>query len=69
MQRDFAFSDLFRSGLPQAVAPFSGLPRYNFVFGHNDPAQVPAEELAEVAARVLRAEGHRLGLVSRFYLR
>jgi 2-aminoadipate transaminase len=62
MQADFAFPDLFRAGLPQPVGRFSGLPRYNFVFGHNDPAQVPAEDLAASAARVLKAEGHRLGM-------
>ncbi|MGA0595839.1 PLP-dependent aminotransferase family protein [Enterovirga sp. CN4-39] len=62
MQQTFAFADLFRSGLPDPVAPFAGLPRYNFVFGHNDPAQVPAGDLAEAAARVLRSQGHRLGM-------
>ena len=62
MERAFAFPDLFRSGLPDPVAPYSGLPRFNFVFGHNDPEQVPAVDLAEAAARALRADGHRLGM-------
>jgi 2-aminoadipate transaminase len=62
MQPDFAYADLFRAGLPQPVGRFAGLPRFNFVFGHNDPEQVPAQELAASAERVLRAEGHRLGM-------
>jgi 2-aminoadipate transaminase len=62
MQSEFAFADLFREGLPTPVGRFTGLPRYNFVFGHNDPVQVPAQDLAEAAARALKAEGHRLGM-------
>ena len=57
-----AFEAAFRPGLPPAAARFAGLPRYNFVFGHNDPNQVPAHELAEAAASVLNASGHLLGM-------
>ena len=56
------FQSAFRPGLPPPAARFTGLPRYNFVFGHNDPEQVPARELAETAASVLNASGHLLGM-------
>lgn len=58
----FALASLFRPGLPDPAPRFAGLPKYNFVFGHNDPEQVPVEALAESAARVLRENGHLLGL-------
>jgi 2-aminoadipate transaminase len=58
----FAFPDLFRSGLPDPAARFTGLPKHNFVWGHNDPTQIPADELAEAAATVLRANGQLLGM-------
>ena len=62
MSDGFAFEGAFRPGGPAPVARFAGLPRYNFVFGHNDPEGVPAAELAEAAAAVLRRGGDRLGM-------
>lgn len=59
---DFRYHDAFSRGGPEPVARFTGLPRYNFVFGHNDPEQVPAEELAEVAAKVIREQGPTLAM-------
>lgn len=53
---------LFKSGAPEPAPRFAGLPRYNFVYGHNDPEQVPATELADCAARVLSRTGHLLGM-------
>ncbi|WP_299567334.1 hypothetical protein [Enterovirga sp.] len=50
----------------QVPAPrFTGLPRLNFVYGHNDPEQVPARELADCAAKVLAESGHLLGALRR----
>ncbi|WP_293428586.1 aminotransferase-like domain-containing protein [Phreatobacter sp.] len=60
----FALPDMFRAGLPAPSPRFSGHPAYNFVGGHNDPSQVPAEALAEAAAKVLREHGHLLGVYS-----
>lgn len=54
--------DWFRPGAPAPAARFAGLPRYNFVYGHNDPVQVPADELAACAASVLSGSGHLLGM-------
>ena len=62
MSDGFVCESAFRPGAPEPVARFGGLPRYNFVFGHNDPAQVPAAGLAEAAAAVLRRTGDRLGM-------
>lgn len=58
----FQFHQAFSRGGPEPVARFTGLPRYNFVFGHNDPAEVPADELAEIAAKVIREQGSRLAM-------
>jgi 2-aminoadipate transaminase len=58
----FAMEDHFRAGLPDPAPRFTGLPRYNFVYGHNDPEQVPARALAEAAATVLAESGRLLGM-------
>ncbi|QCI64006.1 PLP-dependent aminotransferase family protein [Phreatobacter stygius] len=60
--QSFALTDMFRAGLPDPAPRFDGLPKYNFVYGHNDPSQVPAEALAEAAATVLRDNGRLLGM-------
>ena len=52
----------FSKGLPEPAPRWSGLPRYNFVGGHNDPAHIPTEALAEAAASVLRREGSKLAI-------
>lgn len=52
----------FRSDAPAPAARFSGLPKYNFVYGHNDPTQVPVREIAAAAAAVLSGSGHLLGM-------
>lgn len=56
------FTRLFRQGVPDAAARFTGFPKYNFVGGHNDPTRVPVEALAEAAATALRREGASLAL-------
>ena len=53
---------VFSTGLPDPAPRWSGLPRYNFVGGHNDPDQIPTEALAEAAATVLRREGSKLAI-------
>ncbi|MDB5590742.1 PLP-dependent aminotransferase family protein [Enterovirga sp.] len=55
-------ADAFRPGAPEPAPRFTGLPRLNFVYGHNDPEQIPARELAECAAKVLAESGHLLGM-------
>ncbi len=60
----FALTETFRDGLPAPAARFTGHPHFNFVGGHNDPNEVPAEKLAEAAAAVIRAEGNLLGIYS-----
>ncbi len=51
---------LFAPTTPPAAARFGGFPTYNFVGGHNDPAAVPVDALAETAARVIAEQGHLL---------
>ncbi|MFX7825037.1 hypothetical protein ABTK20_21810, partial [Acinetobacter baumannii] len=60
--QSFALTDMFRAGLPEPAARFAGVPKYNFVYGQNDPTQVPAEALAAAAASVLRDNGRLLGM-------
>ncbi|WP_206664651.1 aminotransferase class I/II-fold pyridoxal phosphate-dependent enzyme [Dankookia rubra] len=48
--------------MPAPAPRFTGFPKYNFVGGHNDPAQVPVAALAEAAATALRCEGAGLAL-------
>ena len=54
------FGELVARDCPAPAPRWNGFPRYNFIGGHNDPAAVPVEALAEAAARVIRAEGAAL---------
>lgn len=58
----FATGGVFRHDAPDPALRFAGLPKFNFVFGHNDPEQVPADELAECARKVLAENGKLLGM-------
>lgn len=58
----FDFAPLFRKGLPVPLPRFAGLPKYNFIGGHNDPEHIPVAELAEAAASVLKREGASLAM-------
>jgi 2-aminoadipate transaminase len=58
----FSLAGSFRAGAPEPAPRFAGLPKFNFVYGHNDPEQVPAEELAECARKVLAENGRLLGM-------
>ncbi len=52
----------FSGGLPDPLPVWAGLPRYNFVGGHNDPGNIPVDELADAAARTLRAHARHLAI-------
>lgn len=56
----FDFAPLLPAGLPPPAAKWTGLSRYSFVGGNNDPDQVPVEGLTAAADAVMRREGHTL---------
>ena len=56
----FDFTPLLPAGLPAPAAKWTGLARYSFVGGNNDPDQVPVEGLIEAVDAVLRREGKTL---------
>jgi len=56
----FDFAPLFPAGLPAPAAKWSGLAKYSFVGGNNDPDQVPVEGLIDAVNAVLRREGRTL---------
>lgn len=58
----FSQAGTFRQGAPEPTPRFAGLPKFNFVYGHNDPEQVPAKELADCAQKVLAESGRLLGM-------
>ncbi|RTL59750.1 MAG: PLP-dependent aminotransferase family protein [Hyphomicrobiales bacterium] len=53
-------SQSFVRDLPAAVPKYAGFPKYNFVGGHNDPANVPVEALRAAADAVIAREGRTL---------
>jgi 2-aminoadipate transaminase len=56
----FDFSSLLPAGLPAPAARWTGLAKYSFVGGNNDPDQVPVDGLIEAVTAVLRREGRTL---------
>jgi 2-aminoadipate transaminase len=56
----FDFMPLLPAGLPAPAAKWTGLARYSFVGGNNDPDQVPVEGLTDAVKAVLRREGRTL---------
>jgi 2-aminoadipate transaminase len=56
----FDFAPLFPAGLPAPAVKWNGFPKYNFVGGHNDAAQVPVDGLIAAATAVLEREGRTL---------
>ena len=56
----FDFTPFLAPDLPPPAARFNGFPRYNFVGGHNDPAQIPVDALVAAATSVLKREGRTL---------
>jgi 2-aminoadipate transaminase len=60
MTSTFDFAPLLPAGLPAPAAKWTGLAKYSFVGGNNDPDQVPVEGLIEAVNAVLRREGKTL---------
>jgi 2-aminoadipate transaminase len=56
----FDFAPLLPAGLPPAAARWTGLAKYSFIGGNNDPDQVPLDGLIEAANAVLTREGKTL---------
>src|SRR5580693_4068599 len=56
----FDFAPLLPAGLPAPAARWTGLAKYSFVGGNNDPEQVPVDGLIEAASAVLTREGKML---------
>src|SRR5213592_3080122 len=56
----FDFAPLLPAGLPAPAARWTGLAKYSFVGGNNDPDQVPVDGLIEAVNAVLRREGKTL---------
>jgi 2-aminoadipate transaminase len=56
----FDFAPLLPAGLPAAAAKWTGLARYSFVGGNNDPEQVPLDGLIDAVNAVMRREGRTL---------
>ena len=60
MSTTFDFAPLLPANLPPPAAKWTGLARYSFVGGNNDPDQVPVDGLRTAADAVLTREGHTL---------
>src|SRR3981189_1145747 len=56
----FDFAPLLPAGLPAPAAKWTGLAKYSFVGGNNDPDQVPVEGLIDAVSAVLEREGKTL---------
>src|ERR1700731_2315182 len=56
----FDFAPLLPAGLPAPAAKWTGLSKYSFVGGNNDPDQVPVDGLIDAVTAVLRREGRTL---------
>jgi 2-aminoadipate transaminase len=56
----FDYAPLLPAGLPAPAARWTGLAKYSFVGGNNDPDGVPVDALAEAVNAVLRREGKAL---------
>src|SRR3982750_2561309 len=56
----FDFSSLLPAGLPAPAARWTGLAKYSFVGGNNDPDQVPVDGLVDAVNAVLKREGKTL---------
>src|SRR3979409_1935408 len=56
----FDFAPFLPAGLPAPAARWTGLAKYSFVGGNNDPDQVPVDALIEAINAVLRREGKTL---------
>jgi len=58
----FDFTKVFASDLPAPSGKWTGLAKYNFTGGNNDPPQIPLDDLVAAASNVLRREGRNLAV-------
>ena len=56
----FDFGPIFRAGLPQPAARWSGRVKFDFTGGNNDPDALPLDGLIAAAAAVMKREGRTL---------
>ncbi|HUN99769.1 MAG TPA: PLP-dependent aminotransferase family protein [Bradyrhizobium sp.] len=56
----FDFTPLLPTGLPAPAAKWTGLAKYSFVGGNNDPDGVPVDGLIDAVNAVLKREGRTL---------
>jgi 2-aminoadipate transaminase len=56
----FDYAPLLPSGLPAPAARWTGLAKYSFVGGNNDPDGVPVEGLVDAVTAVLKRGGKSL---------
>src|SRR5215475_14355630 len=56
----FDYAPLLPPGLPAPAAKWTGLAKYSFVGGNNDPEQVPVDGLLDAVTAVLKREGKTL---------
>src|SRR5246500_4852388 len=56
----FDYASLLPAGLPAPAARWTGLAKYSFVGGNNDPDQVPVDGLIDAVNAVLKREGRTL---------
>src|SRR5258707_13444539 len=56
----FDFAPLLPAGLPAPAARWTGLAKYSFVGGNNDPDAVPVDGLVDAVTAVLEREGKSL---------
>src|SRR5437868_9640659 len=56
----FDFAPLLPAGLPAPAAKWTGLAKYSFVGGNNDPDGVPVQGLIDAISAVLQREGKTL---------
>jgi 2-aminoadipate transaminase len=56
----FDFAPLLPPGLPAPATKWTGLAKYSFIGGNNDPDQVPVEGLIDAVNAVLKREGKAL---------
>src|SRR5246127_5137413 len=60
MTATFDFAPLLPAGLPAPAARWTGLAKYSFIGGNNDPDQGPVEGLIDAVNAVLKREGKTL---------
>src|ERR1700736_1807392 len=56
----FDYAPLLPTGLPAPAAKWTGLAKYSFIGGNNDPEQGPVEGLTDAVNAVLKREGRTL---------